>query len=330
MTRLLLIALLSAACLAGCSGATRAADAILRGDVIVSRDTLTVRDLIDGAPVSIAETPLFRAPALGASGTIQARRIVTALEALGLSVQTGGRLQVTITRAARHVGATEIEAAIKKRLVSEFGLDGTATGIMFDGPAPVLAAAPDLLAEAVASEVTFDRRTRRVAASVWLGPSASERRAQIRVIGTATDLIDVIVAAKPFERGHTVKTGDLVVERRPRDALAPDAPHDGSTLEGRVLRRAVTAGALLRPADLIRPEIVARGDLVTASYEGPGIALSMRLKANEAGALGDSITVTNPQSKKVLPATITGQGRVAVGSPPPGRVAAAQPARTTP
>ena len=305
-------------------GTAEAADGMLRGDVQVTRDVLTVRDLVDGAPPTIAETPLFRAPALGASGTIQARRIVAAAEALGLSVQTGGRMQVTITRAARHVGAGEIEAALKKRLVAEYGLDPAAVGIAFDGQAPVLAASPELLGEATASELAYDRRTRRVSAAIWLGPSHAERRAQIRVTGSVIDLVEVVVAAKPLERGHTVKAGDLSIERRPKDALGPDAPHDGALLEGRVLRRSAVVGSLLRPADLIRPEIVARGDLVTVAYEVPGVALSMRMTANVAGALGDTITVTNPQSKKVLQAIVTAPGRAAVGGPPPGRVASAE------
>lgn len=305
-------------------GTAEAADGMLRGDVQVTRDVLTVRDLVDGAPPAIAETPLFRAPALGASGTIQARRIVAAAEALGLSVQTGGRMQVTITRAARQVGAVEIEAALRKRIVDEYGLDPAATGIAFDGQAPVLAASPELLGEATASELAYDRRTRRVSAAIWLGPSHAERRAQIRVTGSVIDLVEVVVAAKPLERGHTVKAGDLVVERRPKDALGPDAPHDGAILEGRVLRRSAGAGMLLKPADLIRPEIVARGDLVSVSYEVPGVALTMRMTANVAGALGDTITVTNPQSKKVLQAVVTGPGRAAVGAPPPGRVASAE------
>lgn len=330
MTRSLLAAVLASAVLMAGGIAAGAADAVLRGDIVAARDTLTLRDLVDGAPVAIADTPLFRAPALGTSGTIQTRRIVMAVEALGLTVQTGGRVQVAVTRAARQVGPGEIEAAIKKRLAADFGLDQAATGIAFDGSGPILMATPDQTAEPVASEVSYDRRSRRIAASVWLGPSATERRAQIRVAGSAIDLVEVIVAARAVERGQEVKTGDLQIERRPRDVLAPDTVHDGSVLEGRVLRRTVTAGAIVRPADLIRPELVARGDLVIASYQAPGIILSMRLKANEAGTLGDSISVLNPQSKKVLQAVVTGPGRVLVGGATPGRVASADAGRSTP
>jgi flagella basal body P-ring formation protein FlgA len=330
VVRILLTTALVAACVGACSGATRAAEPALRGDVVVSRDTLTLGDLVENAPKSLAETPLFRAPALGASGTIQSRRVVTAAEALGLAVQTGGRIQVTVTRAARRIGPTEIEGALRKRLAAEFGLDPATLGIAFDGNSPLLLASPDVAGEPTASELSYDRRARRLSASIWLGPSAAERRAQIRVSGTIVDLVEVTVAGRALERGQTVKAGDFLIERRPRDVLAHDAAHDGAALDGRVLRRAVAAGTIVRPADLIRPEIVARGDIVTASYEGRGIALSLQVKANDGGALGDTVAVTNPHSKKVLQAVVTGPGRVAVGGPAPGRIASVATPRVTP
>ena len=38
----------------------------------------------------------------------------------------------------------------------------------------------------------------------------------------------------------------------------------------REARRALSAGSLVRQGDLIRPELVARGDLVTIVYQGEG------------------------------------------------------------
>ena len=96
---------------------------MLKGDVTATRDTLTLGDLAEGVPPALAETPVFRAPPLGQSGTIQARRIVAAAAAAGLDLQTGGRLQVLVNRAAREVGATEIETAMRKVLERSYGVD---------------------------------------------------------------------------------------------------------------------------------------------------------------------------------------------------------------
>jgi flagella basal body P-ring formation protein FlgA len=307
------------------SATASAADRLaLRGDVLAKQDTLTLADLVDGAPAALADTALFRSPGLGQTGTIQARRIVEAAQDLGLdAIETGGRLQVTITRAARHVGAGEIEGALKRALGEKFGFDPGSTGIVFEGAQPALTLAPDLKGEVAAGDLLLDRRSRRLSATVWIGPSPTERRASLRITGTVVDLVEVAVLTRSLDRGEAVKAADISVERRARDTVAGDAVLDGAALVGRVAKRALNAGSFVKTADLARPELVGKGDVVTAVYESPGLVLSMRVKANEAGALGDTITITNPGSKKALPATIVGAGKVSVRPGQTERVVAA-------
>lgn len=316
----------------GSAAAAAAERPVLRGDVTVAGDYLTLGDLVAHAPAVAAATALFRAPALGQAGTIQASRILVAAEALGISpVETAGRAQVTVMRAARHVGAAEIEAALRKRLVAQFGLDPASTGVVFDGPPPALLVAPDVVAEVSAGDVQLDRRSRRLQATVWIGPSPTERRAQLRVGAQVVEMVEVAVAARSLARGDEIRSEDLVVERRARDLVPADAVFDGASLEGRVARRPLGAGTLLRPADLVRPELVARGDIVTVVYEMPGVSLTLRAKASEGGARGDTVGIVNPQSKKALQAVVVGPGRVSVNAAPTGRLAAAAAAaRTTP
>jgi O-acetyl-ADP-ribose deacetylase len=71
-----------------------------------------------------------------------------------------------------------------------------------------------------------------------------------------------------------------------------------------------------------KPEIVTRGEIVTVVYEIPGMVLTLRGRATEAGAQGDSIGVLNIQSKKTLQATVMGPGKVSVSAPAPGPLAA--------
>lgn len=297
----------------------------LRGDVVVGRDTLTLGDLVANAPPAAAATPVFRAPGLGQTGTIQVRRIAAAAEALGLAVETGGRFHVTVARAARHIGPVEIESALRKALAKDFGLDPNLTGIRFDRPGPALVVEVGTTGEIGLADVVFDRRDRRVTATVWIGPSANERLAQLRVSGNAVDLVEVAVLGRSLERGEAIKAADITIEQRPRDGVASDTIFDNAPTEGRIARRALAAGSLVRPGDLIRPEIVARGDIVTVIYQAPGISLALRAKATDAGALGDTVGIVNPQSKKALQAIVIGPGRVSVSAATPGRVAAAAP-----
>jgi flagella basal body P-ring formation protein FlgA len=297
----------------------------LRGDVTVSGDVLTLGDLVADAPPAASRTALFRAPALGQTGTIQASRIVSAAEQLGIgAVESSGRAQVTVTRAARHVGSNEIEAVLRKRLAAQFGFDAASTGIVFDGQSPALIVAPDVTGEVAVADLVVDRRSRRIQATVWIGPSPTERRAQLRVGGSLVELVEVAIAGRAYARGDEIR--DVAVERRAKDLVPQDAIYDGAALEGRVARRPLAAGTLLRPADLVRPELVTRGDVVTVIYTAPGVSLTMRAKTSDSGALGDTVGVVNPQSKKALQAVVVGPGRVSVSAAPPARLAAVKSA----
>lgn len=297
----------------------------LRGDVTARGDTLSLGDLVEGAPAELAARPLFRAPALGAVGTVQARRIVEAVTALGLAdIETGGRIQVTVQRAARRVGPPEIEAALKRALEAAYGLDGKSLSVRLDGEAQVLLAPLDLDGQAAAVDVTYDPRSRRVAGLIVLG----ERQASLRVGGVAIETREVAVLTRSLARGEAIASADLTLERRPRDAVPPDGQGAPDLVVGQVAQRPLSAGSILRSGDVAPPDLVARGESVTIVFETPSVSLSMRGTANESGRLGASVSVTNGTSKKVLQAVVVGPGRVSVGPAPqaqPVRQASAAP-----
>ncbi|SFL51027.1 flagellar basal body P-ring formation chaperone FlgA [Methylobacterium pseudosasicola] len=294
----------------------------LRGDVTARGDVLALADLVEGAPDFLAARPLFRSPALGATGTIQTRRIVEAAAALGLTgIETGGRMQIAVQRAARRLGPPELEAALKRGLESGYGLDPRNVAVRFDGDGPTLLAPVDLAGQAAALDLTYDPRSRRVSGLVSLG----ERQASLRVSGVVIELREVAVLTRALNRGDPVRESDLVVERRPREAVASDAQAGASTVVGEVAQHALPAGSVLRVSDTALPELVARGESVTIVYETASVSLSMRGLANEAGRMGAVVNVVNVASKKVLQATVIGPGRVSVGPGPVAQQAAAAP-----
>jgi flagellar basal body P-ring formation protein FlgA len=193
---------------------------------------------------------------------------------------------------------------------------------VFDGT-PALVVAPEIEVPVTVEDLVYDRRSRRVSALVSVSPNPGERRAATRVTGALVELVEVAVLNRSIGRGETVVPSDIVVERRARDGLPPDVQGDAASLVGQVAKRALVAGAIARTGDFAKPEIVAKGEIVTIVYEIPGLMLTLRGRANEAGAQGGVITVTNPQSKKVLQAQVVAPGKVSVGTPLPGPVAAA-------
>jgi flagella basal body P-ring formation protein FlgA len=301
----------------------------LRPELNLARDLITFGDLIAGLGTEAAAIPAFRAPALGETGTIQVSRIVEAAQAAGIARDAGdieghGFAQVVVTRLARRIMASDLEAAVKTGLQERYGIDARMFALAIDGGAPALAVEPELTGEVAVLDLTFDARSRRLQARLAVPGSMAMRLKPTRISGQLVETVEVVVPRRPIARGETLGKSDVVVERRPREGQGAELISDIRGAIDKVARRALMAGMPLRSGDVQREEIVAKGDLVTIVYEAPGLLISMRGRAGEAGAMGDVVSVTNPQSKRVLQGTVSGTGRVSVRATSAGRVASAQ------
>ncbi|PTM42373.1 flagellar basal body P-ring formation chaperone FlgA [Bosea sp. 124] len=301
----------------------------LRSELTLTRDLVSFGDLIAGLPAEAAATPAFRAPALGETGTIQVARIVEAARAAGFiraagEIESDGAAQVVVSRAARRVMAADIEEAVKTGLQERYGVDARAFALSIDGGAPVVAVEPELTGDVAVTDLSYDARTRRLQARVTVPGSTAMRLKPVRIGGQLVETIEVVVPKRAIARGETLGKADVVVERRPRDGQVTDLIGDPRAAIDKVARRVLMVGMPLRAGDVQREEIVAKGDLVTIVYESKGLMITLRGRAGEAGAMGDVVSVTNPQSKRVLQGTVSGPGRISVQASSAGRVASAQ------
>ena len=301
----------------------------LRTELTLVRDIVSFGDLIVGLGTEAAATAAFRAPALGETGTIQVARIVEAARAAGIiraagEIESHGSAQVVVTRAARRISASDIEEAVRAGLQERYGVDARAFALAIDGGAPVIAVEPELTGDVAVTDLSYDARARRLQARVTVPGSMAMRLKPVRIGGQLVETVEVVVPRRAIARGETLGKVDVLVERRPRDGLATDLLGDPRTAIDKVARRALMAGLPLRASDVQREEIVAKGDLVTIVYETRGLIITLRGRAGEAGAMGDVVSVTNPQSKRVLQGTVSGPGRISVQASSAGRVASAQ------
>lgn len=301
----------------------------LRPEINLARDLVTFGDLIPGLAGEAAATAAFRAPALGETGTIQVARIVEAARSAGIvrdasEIQSQGFAQVVVTRAARRVTAMDLEAAVKAGLQERFGVDARIFALAIDGGAPSVAVEPELNGDVAVVDLSFDARSRRLQARLAVPGSTAMRLKPLRISGQLVETMEVVVPKRLIARGETLGKDDVTVERRPRDGQGSEIIGDARAAIDKVARRALLAGVPLRGSDVQREEIVGKGDLVTIVYEAPGLLIMLRGRANEAGAMGDVVSVTNPQSKRVLQGKVTGAGRVSVQPSTAGRVASAQ------
>ena len=315
MTRMMLAAL--AVLVALGSGAAAQSPPLaapaLKASVTVAGDVVRIGDLVDNAG-PVADVPIFRTPDLGTTGAVSTDRILDAIRPHQLiGIDTRGLAEVMVTRASRTITAREISGRIAEALAGQYGF-GDARNILinFSGDVRTLQVEPNLTGELQVLALSYDPRTTRFDVTFDLPASTGLRRQPARYTGTATETIDAVTVDRPVERGELLNASDLTVVRRPK-AEAGAVLTDMSAAAGLAARHALRPGQPLAAGDLMKPEIVQRNDTVTIVYQAPGLLLTLRGQAQEAGALGDTINVLNVESKRTMQAVIAGPDRVAVG-----------------
>ena len=173
---------------------------------------------------------------------------------------------------------------------------------------------------AQAARINYDTAGRRFDVSFEVPGVA---RASWRFTGTAIETIEAAVPIRALNRGEVIRAGDFTTERRPKSEFSSEPPALAADIAGLAARRTVRAGQPLRNADLMKPEIVQKNDMVLLHYEVPGIVLTMRGKALDSGTQGDMVSVLNIHSKRTIQGIVTGPGRVTVMTPNSARLAAA-------
>jgi flagella basal body P-ring formation protein FlgA len=286
----------------------------LRREITVSGDLVRIGDLVSNAGAAAA-TPIFRAPNLGQTGSLSAQRVLDAVLPHGLVVvDTRDITEVSVTRAARVIGSEDIEARIARALTARHTLgDPKNLKIVFDRETRPIELEPSVTAELAIARLTYDAFSRRFDLTFELAEAGSQRRT-FRYTGTAVETVEIAVATRALARGDVVRPGDVSIERRPKSELIGEPGAQPNDVVGLAARRAVRLGAPLRTADLMKPELVQRNETVTLQYHVPGIVLTLRGKALDSGAEGDTVGVLNVETKRTLQGIVTGPGRVTVSS----------------
>jgi flagella basal body P-ring formation protein FlgA len=312
--RLLFAGMALAVTLGGAAAAqTPAAPAApaLKASVTVSGDIVTIGDLVENAG-PVTDVPIFRAPDLGTTGAVATDRILDAIRPHQLiGIDTHGLSEVMVTRASRAFTPRDISARVAQALSSQHGF-GAARNVMvnFDGDVRALQVDPNVTGDLQVTALSYDPRTARFDITLDL-PNGALRQ-PVRYTGTAIATVDTLAVNRPIERGELIAASDLTTLRRPQTEGSV-ALTDAKAVIGLAARHALRPDQPLAAGDLMKPEIVARNDTVTIVYQVPGVTLTLRGEAKDAGALGDTISVVNVETKHVVQAVVSGPDRVMVG-----------------
>jgi flagella basal body P-ring formation protein FlgA len=283
----------------------------LRANVTVTDAVVRIGDLVENAGV-VADVPIFRAPDLGTRGAVATERVLDAIRPHQLiGIDTRGLAAVIVTRDARTITVADISARIAKALENRNGLgDAQSIEVDFDRGAQALNVEPSAAGELQVVALVYNPRTARFDVTLDLPASMALRTQTTRFTGTAYETVAAVTVDNTIERGAVLQPSELVAMRRPKS----EGPFVAgiAAAAGLAARHELRPGQPLRMVDLVKPAIVQRNDSVTIVYEAPGLALTLRGRAQDTGALGDTVSVLNEQSKRVVQGVVSAPDRVTV------------------
>src|SRR4029078_12177156 len=113
------------------AAAADAARPSLRAETVVTGNVVRIGDLIENAGI-VANTPIFRAPALGQTGIVTATQVLHAVRSHALvGIDPGDVSEIRVTRASRAIAPHEIEMLLAASLTKTYSL-GTPSDVAIE------------------------------------------------------------------------------------------------------------------------------------------------------------------------------------------------------
>ena len=285
---------------------------VLKADVVVSSSLVTVGDLFDDAG-SIAEEAMFRAPAPGSSGLVSLDAVRSAASRIGLEDYiANGVDQVRVSRAG-----TTIDEDMLTRLIAEdlktrgVLVPGSTAQAMFDKPVE------NLVAEAVEKPARLLNLRYVASTGIFTARFAiAGKDLPIDIDGKIELMIEAPHLAANLPAGTILQAGDIEMRNIPLKLAEINGFANAAQLVGKQLQRQSRQGVMLRPADVIEPQLIARNELVTVYFRSGTMTLTVKGQALNAASRGQDVAVLNQTTKKVVHGTAQSQGAVEIINTP--------------
>jgi len=122
----------------------------------------------------------------------------------------------------------------------------------------------------------------------------------------------VLIAKRTMGRGTLIDANNVKVQLLDIGSLAYGHLSTSAEAIGKRLKRPIRAGSVILPNQLEAIRQVKRGERVQILASTGGVQIQVKGKALANGALGETISVRNLSSKRVIDATVIGPGKVEV------------------
>jgi flagella basal body P-ring formation protein FlgA len=261
-------------------------------------------DLGTGGDIAVAY-----APAPGRRLTFDAAALIEIARNYRISWRPQSRFdRVIVERAGRLIPKSEIAT----RLIEALKAEGVRRDVDVElyGRTIELAVPNDAAAALDVRNLSFDRQTGRFSAIVAAGGDSSAYR--LAVSGRVHETSPVPVLRRAMGPGDVIRKDDIETLRLREDRIGRDVVTDASKLVGMTPRQRLRVGEPIRDNDTRPPVLVSRNSTVTIVLQTGSLTLTAQGRAIEDGAKGETIRVTNMQSKKTIEAIVAGPDFVTV------------------
>ncbi len=297
---------------------------LLRANVTVDDELVRLGDIFLHAG-DVSDTAVFQAPAPGTTGMVSASRLERIAHNHGLTWDNPEQIRrISILRSGVEISLDDISSLITDTIemeIENLGSDSSfAVEFRNNADAIFVAASEEPTFEI--SRLRFNRSTGQFTATI-LAPADRAAGRQFSFSGRATEVRPVAVLLYPVPRGQVIGAGDVEERLVPVNSIASDAVYEMSDLIGMAARRQLRADQPIRSNDLEEPRIVQRNGVVMVTYQAPGLMVSVRARALDDGAMGDTIRILNLHSNRVIEGTVVGANAVSASVTSTNVVAAA-------
>ncbi len=289
----------------------------VREESVVVGERIALGDIADitgtqKAAAALAAIELGRAPSPGLERRLKREKILSLIAARGFSrreVAVDSPDEARVIRASQNVSREAIEKALVDHLMQATGAAAGEVVIKVLGY-PKIALPLGALELRVERSGWLPAAERAFIPVTFFVDGKKSRAAMVEALVEVWGR--VAVARKLIRPGEPINNDDFSVEARRLASLPRDAVSDPDLLEGKIARRAIEAGRVIRTSAIESPVLVKRGDTVTVIAEGEKFELRAKAKAKGTGKYGDYLRLIVPESGVEIYGRVTGEKEVSV------------------
>lgn len=142
-------------------------------------------------------------------------------------------------------------------------------------------------------------------------------RVEAALTATLEALPLAVVTTRALSRGDWITAGDVRLQPVPRARSQDDLFATPESLVGMEVKRPLSSGRLVEFADVARPTVIARGDLVDVRVVAGGVTVTTAARALGPAAAGEPISVETQSPRRRLIGRAVSPGIVEIVTRPP-------------